>query len=154
LDADFSEEGRQELLSYHKKIGKQLGRLEQMMVAPDTILARKVRKKKKRYDRLSHRLRRHHLRRLLDMKEQSVETHEIHLELLDALNQINGFSADIAKALLKGGLQDRPSEGQNKEDQAPEGQATTGEEPRAQSGESPAASGEPSSATNSRRDSL
>jgi hypothetical protein len=65
------------------------------------------------------------------MKEQSVETHEIHLELLDALNQINGFSADIAKALLKGGIQDRPPEGQDK-DQSSEGQDTTGEEPSQQ----------------------
>ncbi|MCI5167783.1 MAG: Na/Pi cotransporter family protein [Candidatus Electrothrix sp. GM3_4] len=121
LDADFSEEGRQELISYHKKIGKQLGRLEQMMVASDAILARKVRKKKKRYDRLNNRLRRHHLQRLLDMKEQSVETHEIHIELLDALNQINDFSADIAKALLKGGIQDRSVEEQDK-DQPAEGQ--------------------------------
>ncbi|MCI5162075.1 MAG: Na/Pi cotransporter family protein [Candidatus Electrothrix sp. AX5] len=132
LDADFSEEGRQELISYHKKIGKQLNRLEQMMVASDSILARKVRKKKKRYDRLSQRLRHHHLRRLLDMKEQSVDTHEIHLELLDALNQINGFSADIAKSLIKGGIQDRPSERQDK-DQPAEGENTPGEEPSQQS---------------------
>ncbi|RWX49779.1 PhoU domain-containing protein, partial [Candidatus Electrothrix marina] len=139
LDADFSEEGRKELISYHEKIGKQLKRLEKMMVTPDPVLAHKVRKKKKRYDRLNHRLRRHHLRRLLEMKEESVETHEIHLELLDALNQINGFSADIAKALLKGGIQDRPSEEKDKDQsskeqdkgQPPEGQATTGEEPRA-----------------------
>ncbi|RWX47465.1 hypothetical protein H206_00527 [Candidatus Electrothrix aarhusensis] len=55
------------------------------------------------------------------MKEQSVDTHEIHLELLDALNQINGFSADIAKSLIKGGIQDRPSERQDK-DQPAEGE--------------------------------
>ena len=117
LNADFSEEGRKELISYHEKIGKQLDRLERMMISSDTVLARRVRKKKKRYERLNHELRRHHLQRLLDMKEASVETHEIHIELLDALNQINGFTADIANVLLKGGIQDRPAE--KKDEQQP-----------------------------------
>ena len=75
-----------------------------MMTKMDVSVAKKVKKKKARYADFDSRLRRHHLERMLAMKEASVETHSIHMELMDALNQINIYSADIAKKLLKSGL--------------------------------------------------
>ncbi len=104
IGIDFSKEGKAELIRYHEKVGKQLDRLNQMMTNMDVSLARKVKKRKARYADLDSRLRRHHLERMLAMKEASVETHSIHMELMDALNQINIYSADIAKKLLKSGL--------------------------------------------------
>ncbi len=104
IKADFSEEGKIELIRYHEKIGKQLDRLKEMMTRMDVSLARKVKKKKSRYAQFDSRLRKHHLERMLAMKEDSVETHSIHMELMDALSQINTYCADIAKKLLKSGL--------------------------------------------------
>ena len=104
IGLDFSKEGKEELIRYHEKIGKQLDRLKEMMTNMDVSLARKVKKRKARYADLDSRLRRHHLERMLAMKEASVETHSIHMELMDALNQINTYCADIAKKLLKSGL--------------------------------------------------
>lgn len=107
LDADFSTEGRQELIRYHEKVGKQLDRLKQVMTNMDTSLAKKVKKKKARYANFDSRLRKHHLERMLAMKEESVETHSIHMELMDAMSQINIYAADIAKKILKSNLTPR-----------------------------------------------
>ena len=37
------------------------------------------------------------------MREASVETHPTHMELMDALNHINIYSAEIADTLLQSG---------------------------------------------------
>lgn len=104
IKVDFSEEGKAELIRYHEKVGKQLDRLQEMLTKMDVSLAHKVKKKKSRYAQFDSRLRKHHLERMLAMKEASVETHSIHMELMDALNQINIYCADIAKKLLNSGL--------------------------------------------------
>ena len=104
MGVDFSPEGKEELVRYHEKIGKQLDRIQEMMTRLDSSLAHKVRKKKASYAHFDSRLRRHHLQRMLAMKEASVETHTIHMELMDALNQINIYASEIAKTILKYGL--------------------------------------------------
>jgi phosphate:Na+ symporter len=103
LGIDFSEEGKKELIDYHKKVGKQLERLRQMISEMDASVAEKVTKKRDRYASFDSRLRRHHLERMLAMKEASVETHSIHMELMDAMNHINIYSAEIADTLLQSG---------------------------------------------------
>ncbi len=103
LGTNFSEEGTMELISYHEKVGKQLIRLEQVMVNLDTTLAEKVQKKKSSYAEYDSLLRIQHIQRMLAMKEESVETHAIHMELMDALNLINIYSSEIATNLLKCG---------------------------------------------------
>ena len=110
IGVDFSEEGKAELIRYHQKVGKQLDRITQIMTNLDISLAEKVKKKKSRYARYDSRLRRHHLERMLAMKEASVETHAIHMELMDALNQINIYCADIAKQILKYHLSTKPED--------------------------------------------
>ncbi len=104
VGADFSEEGKAELISYHKKVGKQLTRLKRMMNKMDNSLAKKVQKKQSRYVHFDDRIRKQHMSRMLAMHEDTVETHTIHMELLDALSQINNYSAEIAKAILRYGL--------------------------------------------------
>jgi len=105
IGMDFSKEGKEELIRYHQKVGKQLDRLKQMMTQMDVSLAKKVKMKKSRYADFDSRLRKHHLERMLAMKDESVETHSIHMELMDALNLINIYSAEIAKKILKCGFQ-------------------------------------------------
>ncbi len=103
IGVEFTDEGKKELVEYHQKVGKQLDRLKQMISKMDASLAKKVTKKKDRYAIFDSRLRRHHLKRMLAMREASVETHPIHMELMDALNHINIYSAEIADTLLQSG---------------------------------------------------
>ncbi len=103
---NFSEEGTNELITYHEKVGKQLVRLEQGMVYMDTSLAEKVQKKKASYAEYDAFLREQHIKRMLAMREESVETHSIHMELMDALNHINMYCSEIASNLLKCGALD------------------------------------------------
>ena len=104
LNRDFSSEGKKELVRYHDKVGKQLDRIMQMMTKMDASLAKKVKKKKRSYADLDSQLRHHHLERMLAMKEASVDTHRIHMELMDALNLINIYCVEIAKKMLQSGL--------------------------------------------------
>ena len=76
----------------------------QMMTKMDASLAKKVQKKKRSYAELDSQLRHHHLERMLAMKEASVDTHRIHMELMDALNLINIYCVEIAKKMLQSGL--------------------------------------------------
>jgi phosphate:Na+ symporter len=103
LGTDFSEEGTSELIKYHEKVGKQLSRLREVMTTLDASLAEKVRLKESRYSDFDALLRTEHIKRMLAMKEDSVKTHAIHMELMDALNLINVYSSDIANHLLKCG---------------------------------------------------
>ena len=52
LGADFSEEGKKELVEYHSKAGKQLERLERVLKEGTKKLAKKIRKRKSRYSDL------------------------------------------------------------------------------------------------------
>ena len=123
IGADFSDEGKEELVGYHEKVGKQLDRLKQMISKMDVSLAKKVAKKKDRYASFDSRLRKHHLERMLAMKEASVETHSIHMELMDAMNHINIYSAEIADTLLQSGaLEEQKSD----QDKAPESVVESG----------------------------
>jgi phosphate:Na+ symporter len=40
-----------------------------------------------------------HMERLFDECEQSIETHAIHMELMDLMKQINIYAANIAKTI-------------------------------------------------------
>jgi len=120
---DFTEEGKKELIEYHEKVGKQLDRLQQMISNMDASLARKVSKKKDRYASFDSRLRLHHLKRMLAMKEASVETHSIHMELMDALNHINIYSAEIADTLLQGGALVTPDQATHSDDKGDDNKA-------------------------------
>jgi len=39
------------------------------------------------------------LKRMHQEREESIETHEIHMELMDLLKQINVYSGEIAKTI-------------------------------------------------------
>ncbi len=101
IGKDFSEEGTSELLHYHEKVGKQLKRLEEIMLNMDVTIAQKVHRKKFHYSDYDSLLRKQHLQRLLAMKEETVETHVIHMELMDAMNNINIYCFEIAENIIK-----------------------------------------------------
>jgi len=46
-----------------------------------------------------------HLEQLIDKRRESVETYEVHMELMALMKQINIYTADIAKATPIAGWQ-------------------------------------------------
>jgi phosphate:Na+ symporter len=100
LRSDFSEEGKEELMIYHVKVCKQISRLKEAFTERNLATARRIMTKEKKYLDLESKYRLRHLERLHQQQKESVETHEIHVELLDYLKQINVYTANIAKTFL------------------------------------------------------
>ena len=100
LRSDFSEEGKEELMIYHVKVCKQISRLKEAFTERNLATARRIMTKERKYLDLESRYRLRHLDRLHQERKESVETHEIHVELLDYLKQINVYTANIAKTFL------------------------------------------------------
>jgi phosphate:Na+ symporter len=100
LTSDFSEEGKEELMIYHVKVCKQISRLKEAFRERNLATARRIMTKERKYLDLESRYRLRHLDRIHQQLEESVETHEIHIDLMDYLKQINVYTANIAKTYL------------------------------------------------------
>ena len=97
---DFSIEGKEELLIYHSKASKQISRLKQAFRETDPEIAHRIMKKERKYLDLESKYRAKHLKRIIRKKEASVETTEIHLELMDLMKQIVLYTANIAQTYI------------------------------------------------------
>ena len=100
LNGDFSDEGKDELTNYHSKVCKQVSRLKQAFSKLDTNKAEKIITKEEKYSALETKYRTSHLDRLHEEREESIQTHAIHMELMDLLKQINVYAGEIAKTIL------------------------------------------------------
>ncbi len=58
-------------------------------------------KKQAKYVDMEGHLRQHHFERLRKNVPESVDTSGIHLDLMDCLQKINSYSANIARALMQ-----------------------------------------------------
>jgi len=105
LNSDFSEEGQEELVFYHVKVSKQISRLKEAFAERNLEVARKIMAKESQYLDLESKYRLKHLERLHQERKESVATHEIHMELMDLMKQINVYTANIAKTFLSAGRQ-------------------------------------------------
>ncbi|MEN8154486.1 MAG: Na/Pi cotransporter family protein [Acidobacteriota bacterium] len=101
LKGDFSKEGKEELLIYHEKVCKQISRLKEAFEELDPVKAKKIMAKEEKYLDLESEYRVHHLDRLYNESKGTAETHEIHMDLLDLLKQINIYAGNIAKTIFK-----------------------------------------------------
>ena len=97
LEADFSEEGKEELMIYHVKVCKQVSRLREAFAERNLETARRIMAKESKYLDLESQYRLKHLQRILQEKRASVKTHEVHMELMDFFKQINVYAGNIAK---------------------------------------------------------
>jgi len=100
LSLTFSEQGQEELMHYHVKVCKQISRLHDVFVELDIQKAKNVMRKEEKYLDLESKYRVSHLERIHAAQEESVQTHDIHMELLDLLKRITVYTGDIAKTLL------------------------------------------------------
>jgi len=100
LDEGFSDTGQEEILVYHAKLLKQIKRLNKYFVKYDRAKATKIMKKGKKYKGLEEKYRLEHFKRVSGNVSVSVATHQLHVELMDMLKQINTFIELIASTLL------------------------------------------------------
>ena len=100
LNSDFSEEGKEELMIYHLKVCKQISRLKEAFAEDNLETARRIMTKEGKYLSLESKYRLRHLERLNQARKETVETHKIHMELMDLLKQVNVYTANIAKTFL------------------------------------------------------
>jgi phosphate:Na+ symporter len=100
LAMDFSEEGKEELMIFHVKICKQISRLRDFFAETDPQKALKIMAKEEQYLDLEAKYRSRHLQRFLQQRKATAQTHEVHMELLDLLKQINVYAGNIAKTIL------------------------------------------------------
>ena len=100
LDEGFSDAGQEEILVYHAKLLKQIKRLNKYFVKYDRGKATKIMKKGKKYKDLEEKYRLEHFKRVSGNVSVSVATHQLHVELMDMLKQINTFIELIASTLL------------------------------------------------------
>ena len=100
LDEGFSDAGQEEILVYHAKLLKQIKRLNKYFVKYDRAKATKIMKKGKKYKGLEEKYRLEHIKRVSGNVSVSVATHQLHVELMDMLKQINTFIELIASTLL------------------------------------------------------
>jgi len=100
LEMDFHEEGKEELLIYHGKMFKQIRLLKEAFTEANHEKAKNIIKKEEKYFSLEQQYRLKHLERLVHEKQGSIETHEVHMELMDLMKQIIVYSSNIAKAFV------------------------------------------------------
>ncbi len=101
LKFDFSEEGQKEIMQYHDKIYKQLARLEETFSEHKLKKARKIVKKETQYAEIEAEFKIKHLERLQRQREETIATHEIHMEIMDHLKQISVYVTEIAMSVLE-----------------------------------------------------
>ena len=100
LKEDFSDEGKEELLIYHQKVCRQLDLLRDAFAEVNLEKAWEIMSEERRYLDLDSQYRIKHLERIQHNRMSSVETHEIHMELMDLLKQIMAYSSGIASTFL------------------------------------------------------
>jgi len=76
-----------------------MSRLSEAFSKLNLELAQKVLNKDIKYQDLEAEYRQAHMKRVQKEKTKSVETHEVHMELMDMLKQINLYIGNIAKTI-------------------------------------------------------
>ncbi|MCG8473789.1 MAG: Na/Pi cotransporter family protein [Desulfobacterales bacterium] len=100
LSHDFSDEGREELTIYHQKVCHQIRLLKEAFAERDLEKAQEIMAQERKYLDLELQYRARHLDRLVGRRAESMETHEVHMELMNLMVQIIVYSSNIAKAFL------------------------------------------------------
>ena len=97
----FSAEGWNEMTSLHERVLANLQLSLNVLVSEDLDSARQLVKEKELMRRLERDSHESHLRRLQSGKAESIETSNMHLEVVRALKEINSLLVTVAYPLLK-----------------------------------------------------
>ena len=99
-DIEFSEEGREELIAYHRRILESYGQAIEAFENDDAALAQAVTKMKPELNRLEYVYRQTHYERLSRELKPSINSSKIHLDLVDNLRRINSYAESIARTVV------------------------------------------------------
>ena len=100
LVKNFSVEGREELEIYHTKVLTQLRLLKEAFREKDLDKAAEIMGRERKYLDLELQYRLRHLNRIMCQRLESVETHEVHMELMNLMTQVIVYTSNIAKTYL------------------------------------------------------
>ena len=99
-DIEFSEEGREELIAYHRRILESYGQAIEAFENDDAALAQAVTEMKPELNRLEYVYRQTHYERLSRELKPSINSSKIHLDLVDNLRRINSYAESIARTVV------------------------------------------------------
>jgi len=97
----FSNDGEREIREYHLKTIKQMSRSIEYFKDINLQDAKHIKQKYKKYRLMEQELRRTHFDRLLDEVPETVESSQIHLELIELLKRISSHATNIASMQLE-----------------------------------------------------
>jgi phosphate:Na+ symporter len=102
---DFSLKGKQEMMIFHHRSCALIRLLIKLILSQDHDQARQIaheiRVKRSECEKLKMEYFSEHLKRVSAGEEESVETDEVHMELINVLHDINKHTDDIAKTVLE-----------------------------------------------------
>ncbi len=99
LQEPFSQQGQNELIDFHIRVMKQISRLKSAFSKQKLKKVEKVLRKDMKYRTLETEYRQAHLVRVQSENIESIATHDVHMELMDLLKQINVYISEIAKTM-------------------------------------------------------
>lgn len=100
LNENFSDQGQEEIFVYHGKLLKQVKRLNKFFSKYDRAKVAKIMEKGEQYRDLEEKYQLEHFKRVSGEVSESIATHELHIELMDMLKQINSLIELIASSLI------------------------------------------------------
>lgn len=98
--ANFSEKGSREIVELHRRICENLDRGVAAFASHDVTLARQILDQKPEISKLERGYRENHIQRLRDGYRETIDTSEIHLDILTNLKRINSHITAIAYPIL------------------------------------------------------
>lgn len=98
---EFTEEGKKELMSYHTSTQKQLRRAITVFKELNLEKAKEMKLKNKKYRQMAIELEKQHFLRIRQEISQTIESSEMHLELITSLKMITSHATNIARMLLE-----------------------------------------------------
>ncbi|HIA70856.1 TPA: Na/Pi cotransporter family protein [Candidatus Poribacteria bacterium] len=96
----FSEEGRAELVEYHHRVLENYDTVIRAFTEDDKILARSALASRSELIELEYAYRRSHYNRLSHNVELSINSSNIHLDLINYLRRINSYNESIVRIIL------------------------------------------------------
>ena len=90
-DGNFSQQGQEEISDYHTKLVKQVKRLNKFFTKFDRAKAEKIMTKGQQYKDIEEKYRLEHFQRVSGDIAESVATHQLHMDIMDMLKQMNIF---------------------------------------------------------------
>ncbi len=97
---DFSDQGKKELMNYHKRSLKQLNRALTLMNNWNPKEAHNIKRKYKKYALMAFDLEREHYKRLFTPNTKSLESSKTHMELINLLRIVNSRATNFGRIVF------------------------------------------------------